>query len=359
MSKTALTLSLIALAAVGGLTYYAYQNSSPAMETNTQTSTPGTPPSSSLQPGAPVALTSASAASTDTTVVLTGSVTPNGVFTNYWYEYGSTPSMGNRTSIQVIGSGFTAIPAPVYITGLVKDTTYYFRLVAENQYGKSTGIQYSFQTTHGVPPPQGSAPTTRTVAADSISRTTANLNGQVTPNRAPTKFWFEFGKTVNLGNVTALQSVGDGTLAVSASVSLSDLTPDTTYYFRLNAQNQFGTVNGAILSFKTNGPPSPASPEVSTRNATSIGSSSATLRGSVDPNGAETTYWFEYSTDSLLGSVLVRSTEHKSAGAGMNPLQVDADISGLNSNTDYFFRIVAQNNQGTVRGERMTFKTQP
>jgi phosphodiesterase/alkaline phosphatase D-like protein len=190
-----------------------------------------------------------------------------------------------------------------------------------------------------------------------VSRTTANLNGEVTPNKVGTVYWFEYGKTANLGNTTSFVSVGEGSTKIPTSVSVSNLDADTTYYFRINAQNQFGTVNGSILNFKTLGPPSAAAPSVTTRNVSDITSSKATLHGAVNPNRAETAYWFEYSSDSLLGAVLIRTTPRVSLASGSSQVSVEADVSGLSSSTTYYFRIVAENSVGTVRGERESFKT--
>jgi phosphodiesterase/alkaline phosphatase D-like protein len=197
----------------------------------------------------------------------------------------------------------------------------------------------------------------KTVAANGVSRTSANLNGEVTPNRATTQYWFEYGKTSDLGQISGFTSVGDGTAKVLASVALANLDPLTTYYFRLNAQNQFGTVNGGILNFRTAGPSAATAPSVTTRPANDVERTTAVLRGTVDANSAETKYWFEYSTDSLLGSVLLKATAQKSAGAGTNDLSVSADVSGLAADTNYYFRLVAQNSLGTDRGDRETFKT--
>lgn len=327
------------------------------------TSTPGTPintdSSQVKKPATPLVTTSASVVSSDTTAALTGTVIPNGTFTSYWYEYDVSSDIGNKVQSpsQTVGSGFASIPAPSYITGLVKNTTYYFRLVAFNRYGRTAGTQYSFRTTEGNPPPVGSIPTVKTLAGSGISRTTADVVGEVTPNMASTQYWFEFGQTTYLGNITSLESIGNGTVKVSASKSLSNLSPSTVYYYRINAQNQFGTVNGVILNFKTLGPPGAVAPVVTTRSATNLSSSTAIFRGTVNPNGAETTYWFEYSTDSLLGSALLRSTERKSVGTGSNTTSVETNVLGLSSKTNYYFRLVAQNNFGTFRGERMTFKT--
>lgn len=359
MNKTTAVIGgVLAIILIGGLIFYGMGNTTPSL-INDDTLTPitnGTDTTQTQTPGMPVAMTSATTYPSDTAVIVSGTVTPNGAFTSYWYEFGTTGSLGNKTSNQTVGSGYIPIGAPTYITGLIKDTTYYFRLVVENQFGTIAGSQYTFHTTIGTPPPIGSAPSPRTLAATGISRTTANINGEITPNKSSAQYWFEYGETSNLGLASALQSVGDGSIKVPASLSLSNLAPATTYYFRLNAQNQFGTVNGAILNFKTSGPAASAAPVVTTQ-ITLPATTTATLRGTVNPYGSQTSYWFEYSTDSGLGSALLKTTPQKSAGAGTGTVSIEANISGLKSGTTYYYRTVAQNSAGTVRGDRTTFTT--
>ncbi len=368
MTTGTTVLAVIGALVAGSALFYAGQRMNvatndvlaPANSINTPVNTPEpAQPATPRKPGAPIVTTNRAVVASDSTAAVGGTVVPNGGSTTYWYEYGPSPDLGNKTAgpSQAIGFSYSSISAPGFITNLTKDSRYYFRLVAENQYGRTAGVQYSFETTEGNPPPVGSTPTIRTLAANEVTRTSANLNGEVTPNKAPTQYWFEYGKTPNLGEMTSFASVGDGTAKLPASFSVSNLDPVTTYYFRLNAQNQFGTVNGVTFSFRTAGPALPTAPAVSTRSAVNIGTTSVILRGNVNPNGAETTYWFEYSTDSLLGSLLLSSTESRSAGSGVNTSTVEMNVAGLSPKTDYFFRLVAQNNQGTERGERMTFRT--
>jgi phosphodiesterase/alkaline phosphatase D-like protein len=342
-----------------------YSNQNPPLvsvvtpvDTYTQTSSNQTVTKTvtSPQPASPNVVTSSSVIPTDTTVVVSGTVTPNGVPTNYWFEYGTTSSLGSKTTTQLIGSGYLAIPSPGYITGLTKDTTYYFHLVAQNEFGKVIGSQFSFQTTHGVSIPTGSTPTVRTTTVSDVSRYGATLNGNVTPNRAATSYWFEYGTSKNFGFITSLQDVGNGTANVTASTQVSNLNLLTTYYYRLNAQNQFGTIVGSTFYFKTIGPAAPTSPSATTVSATNIKGATSTLRATVNPNGAQTQYWFEFSTDSQLATSLQTSAQ-TSAGAGVANVSVSAAATNLSTSTTYYFRVVTQNDLGTVRGNILSFKT--
>ncbi len=352
--------AILAVAVVAGITYYATNKSTttPTPETPTTTTTPPvttTPPA--RQAGLPVVSTDAQTHVSNSTAIVTGLVNPNGAQTTYSFEYGQTASFGSKTLSQSIGSGYSTLSTPGYITGLAPSTTYFFRLNAKNAFGVVSGSMYTFRTDPNVQPPQGNAPTTRTNTATGVSRTTANLGGTVNPNASQTSYWFEYGQSTGLGSVTGVQSAGSGSSAMDVAISISNLDPSTKYFFRLIAQNQFGTVSGSILNFTTQGPPSPMQPSVDTTSATNVGTSSANLNGKVTPNGAETVYWFEYSQDSLIGSIVGTSTGQQNVGSGYSSVSATDQISGLASNTKYFYRLVAQNSQGTVRGDVVTFTT--
>ncbi len=199
---------------------------------------------------APVATTNETVAPTDTTAVVTGTVNPNGAITAYWYEYGLGTSLGKQSEKQSVGSGRVATLAPGYITELTKNTTYYYRLVAENQYGRSNGILKTVRTSGASSPASGTVPTSKTFPADAITNSGATLRGEVNPNKGMTQYWFEYGRSANLGHTTAFVSIGNGDASIVATAS-PKLNANTTYYFRINAQNEYGTVNGTILSFKT------------------------------------------------------------------------------------------------------------
>jgi len=356
---TVLVGGVVALALIGGLVFFLSQTPSSNNSNTTTNTQPGSENTEGTMdtPTAPAIGGGANATPTDTTVVLTGMVTPKGAPASYWYEYGTTESLGKKTSEQSIGAGFVSYNAPAYITGLTKNTKYFFKLVAQNAIGTTEGAQYSFVTTDGVPAPSGSAPTVSTSPATSVSNNSAALAGIVDPNQSATQYWFEYGKTNTFGSVTDISSVGDGTAALPASATLSSLQSGTTYFYRLNAQNKFGTVNGATLSFKTSGQVSQTAPTGTTKSAINLSTSTATLRGTVDPGGAVTTYWFEITSDSAENSSNVRKTEQKTIGGTEKNASVEALVSGLTSGTTYYYRLVVQNSNGIGGGQRMSLKT--
>jgi hypothetical protein len=91
---------------------------------------------------------------------------------------------------------------------------------------------------------------------------------------------------------------------------------------------------------------------VTTNAATNVASSSATLNGTVNPNGLTTSVHFQYGTTTNYGS----TTPSHSYGGNMTQ-SISANISGLSASTTYHFRIVATNGAGTRYGADRTFTT--
>lgn len=307
-------------------------------------------------PGLPTVETRQTASVSSSTAFLSGQINPNGPATSYWYEYGETQSLGLKTAEQGIGSGFSNLSAAGFVSGLKSNTTYYFRLTGKNIYGTVNGTTYTFKT-NTAPAPTGSAPAATTNNASDITRVAANLKGSVDANGAETSYWFEYGPTTGFGNSTAVASIGNGNNALNVTTGITNLQPLTRYYYRVIAQNQFGTVNGRTLNFTTAGPAASSQPAVDTTAATDVQSATAQLNGRVNPSGAATTYWFEYSKDSLLGSLIGTGTGEKSAGSGTSNVDASADITGLTKDTKYYYRVVARNANGTVRGDIVSFTT--
>ncbi len=98
---------------------------------------------------------------------------------------------------------------------------------------------------------------------------------------------------------------------------------------------------------------SPA-PTTTTTAASGVGEKSATISGTVNPNGSETKAYFEYGTTTSYGS----TTAEVNVGSGTSAVEKSAAISGLSPNTTYHYRFVANNeNPEFGKGEDKTFTT--
>lgn len=193
-----------------------------------------------------------------------------------------------------------------------------------------------------------SLPTVITSSASAISQTSATLNGFVTPNGASTNAWFEWGSTPTYGMSTA--AVNYGLTATNYNNTITGLSAGTTYYFRAVAQNSQGIVYGGQMSFVAAGT-TWTIPSVSTRNA-DVSSTLAVLNGYVDPNfTSDTVRWFEWGTTQSFGYTTTMLS-HGTVASNFN-----ATITGLVANTNYYYRAVARNSQGTVYGNTLSFTT--
>src|SRR6188474_3629523 len=86
-----------------------------------------------------------------TSVLLKGTVDPEGLTTTYRFQYGTASNLvgASETPSQPAGQGTDPRPARASLSGLAPSTIYYFRLLATNSSGTTTGITASFTTTKG------------------------------------------------------------------------------------------------------------------------------------------------------------------------------------------------------------------
>jgi hypothetical protein len=85
----------------------------------------------------------------------------------------------------------------------------------------------------------------------------------------------------------------------------------------------------------------------------SIEARSAVLEGTIDPEGVDSTYHFEYSTDLSFES----RTEESAPVSGNGAVAESVTVSDLRPNTTYNFRIVGSNASGTIFGASGSFPT--
>ena len=189
---------------------------------------------------------------------------------------------------------------------------------------------------------RAAAPTAATGPATAIGATTATVTGTVNPGGQSTSWYVEYGTTTGYGKKTSSTSAGSGSSASTVNADLTGLSTGTTYHYRVVATNGAGTSRGEDAVFTTLVPP-----DVVTEAASSVGTTSATLNGTVDPNGRATTFYFEYGTSTSYGT----KTSVRAAGSATSPQPEAVAISGLQTGRTYHFRIVATSDAGTATGK--------
>jgi phosphodiesterase/alkaline phosphatase D-like protein len=192
---------------------------------------------------------------TPTNATFNGNVDTGGIPGSAWFEYGTDTSFGSSTSLNAytFNSSYSGSYS-TNISGLTASTTYYFRAVALNSYGKVYGNVSSFTTNFSTLGNNNSmSPTAITTSGAVLASNTAQFNALIlTGNSNTTNTWFEWGTTPNLGNQTVVMPIS-GAPAIRHTNTITGLAPGTAYYFRAAAQNSYGLSDGAVLSLVTSG----------------------------------------------------------------------------------------------------------
>lgn len=189
----------------------------------------------------------------------------------------------------------------------------------------------------------GIHPDVTTGAASEQTDSTARLSGTVNPNGTATSCEFEYGIGTTYGQVVPCEtSPGSGNGAVEVHADISGLSPSTVYHFRLDATNATGTLTGEDAQFSTFGPPA-----ISETAFTSATASEATVSAKINPGNQLTTYLVEYGPTEAYG----QSTAEAQIDAGPEDVRVVERITGLQPDTAYHFRFVAENAASEKEGQ--------
>lgn len=176
---------------------------------------------------------------------LTGQVNAQYLATDVFFEYGLTNAYGNTVNAipaRVLGHADTDVEA--IISGLSNKTTYYYRIKATNILGTVYSPGNFFTTL-------GDKPYAETGSTIAVKGTTATLRGIVNANGFSTTVIFEFGETSAYGNTVTLPYLVQYGTNTAVSTGITGLKPQTTYHYRVRAENTLGLVYGNDNTFTT------------------------------------------------------------------------------------------------------------
>jgi hypothetical protein len=198
-------------------------------------------------------------------------------------------------------------------------------------------------------------PTDTTTSASGETQTEAMLNGSIDPEGNTVEYHFEYEGP----GVTGKESTPPVTLSAAdftsdpVSARVTGLESGMTYNFQLVATYGAGktSVSGATQKMFTTH--AVTAPTATTLAAEGLKETEATLKGTVNPGGEATEYFFEYGADTHYGQQTEKATLLASGGNQ----GVSATLKGLIPGTEYHFRLVAKNKQGPAEGLDHSFKT--
>lgn len=229
---------------------------------------------------------------------------------------------------------------------LEKKTKYYYRYEFYNGYNLMWTEISDFTTLD-----QNIKPTVETVAVDSITMSSATVEGNVTNDggSAVTDRGICFGIYDNPTLSDSIRHAGTGVGPFTCE--MSNLSNATTYYIRAFATNSEGTSYGRLITIRTKEHPVLAS--VATGEVTNISINTASCSGNVtNDGGAEVT---ERGICYGLSENPSLSDSVRYAGTGTG--RFTCEMTNLNNATTYYVRAFATNSEGTSYGEIATFRT--
>jgi hypothetical protein len=185
---------------------------------------------------------------------LNGQLEPDGIPTEYWFEYGPNTQYG-QTTLDSEGKG-TSVSAPpgqlestpVTLSHLQGGHRYHYRLVARNSIGVTYGEDLTLRTV--------AAPAISGMGAEHVAETSADVHAFIDTIGYPTTYRFEYGPTSAYGSATEDQEV-NGSTPVRVEAHLANLPAGSTIHYRIVATNEWGTTTSADTTFSFRPPNCP------------------------------------------------------------------------------------------------------
>ncbi|TVR59322.1 MAG: hypothetical protein EA422_15150, partial [Gemmatimonadales bacterium] len=269
---------------------------------------------------------------TPTGATLRGTVNPGGFRAQARFQWGREADLSDArtTELQVVEGAAGPSLVSARLEGLDRLGLYYFRIVAENEAGSAQGQILSFRTPD--------------VPVDRVDVTPAEATLQVGDTR-------RFTARVLDADGNELERAVQWTTSSASVVSVTGAGVATGV--ALGTAEIRAIVDGVVGRAQVDVVPGPPSAE--TLGAEEVEQDGAVLRGRVDGGGLGVGVRFEWSEDPNLSEPNLTEVQELAAGAGS--VTIRRSITGLEAGTRYYFRVVAESEAGTSRGEIVSFAT--
>ncbi len=171
----------------------------------------------------------------------------------YRVFYGESETYSAASAEATAGSGFTDLKtSPVLLSGLSPGTIYHYAIIATSVLGSTTGPDYTF-TTPAEPVPT-TPPMIGSESAQFVNENSAVIESEINPEGLETTYEIQYGTSTGYGSSAPdVTAIAPFTSAQGTIVSLVDLSPGTTYHYRIVATNHAGTTHGQDQTFTTPG----------------------------------------------------------------------------------------------------------
>lgn len=279
---------------------------------------------------------------TDISATCGGDVTNDGgaliIERGICYSKNPTPTLKDQKVLGGKGKGAFS----VNLVSLTPKTTYYLRAFASNKAGTTYGQEVNF-TTKGV-----ASISTNLVTA--ITLNSAQSGGSISSDGGYpiTERGICYATTENplISNTKISSGSGIG----NYTVSLTNLTSNTTYFIRAYAVNSSGIAYGSQVSFATS-----SLPTLTTNQITSISQIAAVTGGNITSSGSSSITERGVCYNTMPNPTIANTKITSGSGLG----SFTTNLTGLLAKTTYYVRAYATTNLGTAYGNEITFTTTP